>query len=86
MEISILRQVVSFAAALSILAAYVGHQMSWMDSRKASYNVLNAVGSAVLAYIALRPFQAGFVVLEGVWAIVSLLALLRGWRHTANPS
>jgi hypothetical protein len=86
MEISILRQIVSFVAALLILAAYVGHQLNWMDSRKTNYNVLNAVGSAILAYIALRPFQAGFVVLEGVWMLVSLLALVRGWRQGANPS
>ena len=86
MEISILRQVISFAAALSILAAYVGHQMSWMDSRKASYNLLNAVGSAILAYIAFRPFQAGFVVLEGVWTVVSIFAWVRGWRQGASVS
>lgn len=86
MEISILRQVVSFAAALLILVAYVGHQLNWMDSRKANYNVLNAVGSAILAYIALRPFQAGFVVLEGVWTVVSLFALVRAGGRAANPS
>ena len=86
MEISILRQAVSFSAAMVILVAYVGHQMNWMDSRKASYNILNAAGSAVLAYIALRPFQAGFVVLEGVWTVVSLFAWVRGWRQTTNLS
>jgi hypothetical protein len=86
MEISILRQAVSFAAAMLILVAYVGHQMNWMDSRKASYNILNAAGSAVLAYIALRPFQAGFVVLEGVWTVVSIFAWMRGWRQASNPS
>jgi hypothetical protein len=86
MEISILRQAVSFSAAMLILVAYVGHQMHWMDSRKASYNILNAAGSAVLAYIALRPFQAGFVVLEGVWTVVSLFAWIRGWRQATNLS
>ncbi len=86
MEISILRQAVSFAAAMLILVAYVGHQMNWMDSRKASYNLLNAAGSAVLAYIALRPFQAGFVVLEGTWAAISIFAWVRGWQQASKPS
>jgi hypothetical protein len=48
-----------------------------MDARKPAYNILNAVGSAVLAYIAFRPFQIGFVVLEVSWAIISVYALFR---------
>ena len=60
-----------------ILFAYVGHQMKWIDSSKPSYNILNAIGSAILAYIAFHPFQVGFVVLEGVWALISIYALLR---------
>jgi len=83
MEISMLRQVVSFAGAALILMAYMGHQFKWMDSRRAMYNILNAVGSGILGYIALRPFQVGFVVLEGVWTAISLYALWRGMRQTA---
>lgn len=77
MDISFARQSASFVGALLILVAYIGHQMKWMDSRHATYNVLNAVGSAILAYIAFHPFQIGFVVLEITWALVSLYALLR---------
>ena len=71
------RQIASFAGALLILVAYAGQQMSWMDARKPAYNILNAVGSAVLAYIAFRPFQIGFVVLEISWALISVYALFR---------
>ena len=70
-------QAVSFVGAMLILVAYVGHQMGWMDSRKAAYNLLNAVGSGILAYIAFHPFQLGFVVLEKVWTLVSIYAWLR---------
>jgi len=70
-----MRQLASFVGALFILIAYVGHQMKWMDSRKPVYNILNAIGSAILAYIAFHPFQIGFVVLEVAWALVSLYAL-----------
>jgi hypothetical protein len=77
MEISLARQFASFLGALLILIAYVGHQLSWMDSRKAGYNVLNAIGSAILAYIAFHPFQIGFVILEVAWVLISLYALLR---------
>ena len=77
MDISLPRQIASFVGALLILVAYVGHQMSWMNSRKAGYNLLNAVGSAILAYIAFHPFQVGFVVLEVTWVLISLYALAR---------
>ena len=77
MDISLPRQIASFVGALLILVAYVGHQMGWMDSRKAGYNVLNAVGSAILAYIAFHPFQSGFVLLEVVWVLISVYALAR---------
>jgi hypothetical protein len=77
MSISLARQLVSFVGALFILIAYVGHQLNWMDARRAAYNVMNAIGSAILGYIALRPFQIGFVVLEVAWVLISVYALLR---------
>ena len=77
MDISLVRQLVSFAGAVLILLAYTGHQLNWMNPRGFSYNVLNAVGSAILAYIAFHPFQVGFVVLEVTWAAISVYALMR---------
>ncbi len=77
-------QLVSFTGALLILIAYVGHQLRWMDAAQPTYNVLNVFGSGILAYIALRPFQLGFVVMEVAWVVVSgyaLLRPLRGGRH-----
>jgi hypothetical protein len=81
MDISLPRQIASFVGALLILVAYVGHQMNWMDSRKAAYNLLNAVGSAILAYVAFHPFQVGFVLLEVVWALISVYALAKPRGH-----
>ncbi|HEX8818248.1 MAG TPA: hypothetical protein VF753_22350 [Terriglobales bacterium] len=81
MDIALLRQLASFAGALMILVAYIGSQMGWMNSRKPAYNWLNAIGSAILAYIAFHPVQIGFIVLEGSWTIVSLYALARPQRQ-----
>jgi hypothetical protein len=52
-----------------------------------SYLVLNLVGSAVLAADAWWGRQWGFVLLEGVWAAVSLggLAALRSARGSSTP-
>ena len=77
MDTSLARQLISFLGALLILVAYVGHQLNWMNPRRAAYNVLNAIGSAILAYIAFHPFQVGFVVLEVTWTIISVYALAR---------
>jgi len=77
MDISFARQIASFVAALMILAAYLSHQMGWMDARKAPYNLLNASGAAILAYIAFHPFQLGFVFLEVAWVLISIYALFR---------
>jgi hypothetical protein len=73
-------QVASFVGALLILSAYIGHQAKWIDSRGVLYNILNALGSGILAYIAFHPFQIGFVILESVWALISVYALVRGTR------
>jgi len=77
MDILMARQIASFVGALLILIAYAGSQLGWMDSRKPAYNILNAIGSGILAYIAFHPFQIGFVVLEVVWTLISIYALMR---------
>jgi len=71
------RQSASFLGAMLILVAYAGHQMGWMNPHGATYNILNAIGSAILGYIAFHPFQVGFVVLEVTWTLISVYALLR---------
>ena len=51
------------------------------------YSALNFAGSAVLAVIAVVEVQWGFLLLEGVWALVSLwglIAILRGGRPGAT--
>ena len=82
---SLAMQLLSFCGAILILVAYVGHQARRMDPRSALYNFLNAAGSAILVYVALRPLQVGFVVLEGVWTLVSLWALLAPRRPAGEP-
>jgi len=77
MEISLWRQSASFLGAMLILVAYAGHQMGWMNPRRAAYNILNTIGSAILGYIAFHPFQVGFVVLEVTWTVISIYALFR---------
>ena len=77
MNSDIIRQSISFLGALLILIAYAGQQFGWINMRRPSYNILNGVGSAILLWIAIHPFQIGFIVLEGAWTLISIWALLR---------
>ena len=73
----ILRQLISFLGALLILIAYAGYQFGWIDARHLSYNLLNGLGSAILFWIALHPFQIGFIALEGAWTVISVWAIVK---------
>jgi hypothetical protein len=70
-------QIVQIAGALAILAAYVLAQAGVLDQRSPRYLVLNLAGSAVLAVDAYLGRQWGFLLLEGVWALVSGWSLVR---------
>jgi hypothetical protein len=76
-------QLVQIVGALLILAAYAAAQFGAMDQHSRSYLWLNLLGSAVLAVLAWLDRQWGFLLLEGVWAVVSFWGLV---RLNASPS
>ena len=80
MHISLQTQLLSFAGAMLILIGYVGHQVKWLDARRPFYNAVNVAGAAILAYIALRPLQVGFAIMEVTWTITSIVALIAALR------
>lgn len=69
-------QLVQIGGALLILAAYVAGQAGWLRPDMRLYLWLNLVGAVVLTADAWRGRQWGFVLLEGVWAVVSAWSLV----------
>lgn len=70
-------QLAQLAGALMVLGGFAGSQLGWMDIRSVRYLTLNAIGSGLLALVAILDRQWGFILLESTWAIVSVAGLIR---------
>jgi hypothetical protein len=73
-------QVMSVVGAIMILVAYAGNQRGWMDRTRAMYNLLNLVGSGLLAWVAIVDRRVGFIFLESAWALLSIPPLIAARR------
>jgi len=77
-------QVIQVTGALLVLAAFIGAQWQRLATTSRAYLLLNLVGAGILAVDAAVHVQFGFLLLEGVWAIVAGIGLAR--TYIASPS
>ncbi len=77
-------QIVQVIGALLILTAYLLSQTGRLAQNSPVYLLLNLAGSLLLAVLAALGRQWGFLLLEGVWAIVSLVSLIASLRGGKN--
>jgi hypothetical protein len=76
--------VVEIVGALTILVAFAAAQAGRLQQRTVTYQLLNLAGSGVLATIAAAHSSWGFLLLEGSWAVISLLGLINLGRRSAD--
>ncbi|HEX6535806.1 MAG TPA: hypothetical protein VF041_14505 [Gemmatimonadaceae bacterium] len=70
-------QIVSTTGAVLVLVGFAGLQRGWMSRDDRSFNLLNLVGSLLLGWVAVTDGRWGFILLEFIWAALSVPPLLR---------
>ena len=73
-------QLISVAGAILILLPFAGSQLGRLSPHSLAYQLMNLVGAASLATVAVIEVQYGFILLEGIWTIVSAIGLARVLR------
>ena len=70
-------ELVQIVGAILVLAGFAAAQLGRVSAKSVGYLVINLVGSALLAAVAVIGRDWGFLLLEGVWAVVSLISLIK---------
>ena len=76
-------QLISIAGALLILLPFAGSQLGRLSPHSLAYQLMNLVGAASLTTVAVIEVQYGFIMLEGIWTIMSAIGLGKVMRRRA---
>jgi hypothetical protein len=70
-------QVIQLIGAFLILIPFAAVQLKRLQVTTVAYQLLNLLGSSALTYVAVTQQQYGFILLEGIWAIMSFIGLMQ---------
>ena len=70
-----------FAGVSLILLAYFLNLWKWLDTDHLAYIILNCIGALLACTASIIMEYLPFVLLEGVWFLVSAVALWGRWKR-----
>lgn len=68
---------------LMILVAYFLNIFKWIDSESILFYILNILGAALACTASWLIHYWPFVILEGTWTLVSLVALVKSLKNSS---
>lgn len=68
---------IGFIGVFQILLAYMLNVMEKVDKNDLSFILLNLIGASMACYASVLMNYMPFILLEGIWATVSLISLVR---------
>lgn len=77
---------IGFVGVALLLVAFVLNMAKLLRADALSYSGLNAVGAGLACYSSYLIQFMPFVLLEGVWALVAAVALVRGLIARSNAA
>jgi hypothetical protein len=73
--------VIGFAGAVVIVAAYFGNQQRWLRSEDWRYPFANLVGAALILVSLFFEWNFPSVVIEIFWITISLYGMAKSWGN-----
>lgn len=80
-----MEQILQVAGAVLVLGAFILSQAGRLPTTSRVYLGLNLLGAGMLAILATVQWQPGFLLLEGVWALVAGVGLAHSVLVTGQP-
>lgn len=72
---------IGFIGVFQILVAYILNVIGRIKSKDLTFILLNLIGASMACLASILMAYLPFIILEGVWTIVSLMALLNYKIH-----
>ncbi|MCF7832172.1 MAG: hypothetical protein K9N05_01175 [Candidatus Marinimicrobia bacterium] len=73
---------IGFIGVFQILLAYILSILGKLEKRDLSFILLNLIGAGMACTASILMKYLPFIILEGVWTLVSFIALLRYKKST----
>lgn len=74
---------IGFIGVFQILLAYAGHALGKLEKTNLLYILLNLLGASLACLASVLIEYMPFIILEGIWAIVSLISLFKFFRTSS---